>query len=122
MSETDKRWECKRDVHTEGFSYWYERDGKEADPLHVLAELNAAESLKAERERAKDLVRAFCILAKRNHYECEDGWYSCPKSEDGCANDNAGKDCTCGADDFNKMLEIFKREIFKGAHDGEKTE
>jgi len=31
-----------------------------------------------------------------NHYECEDSWYSCPKSEGGCANDLNGDECNCG--------------------------
>ena len=31
-----------------------------------------------------------------HHRTCEDPWYSCPESEEGCANDfNSG--CTCGA-------------------------
>lgn len=48
-------------------------------------------------------------LAKRlrekvSHYECEDCWYSCPKSGE-CCNENAGTDCTCGADDENALRE-----------------
>ena len=39
--------------------------------------------------------------SKRNHYYCEDTWYSCPKAEDGCANDAEGDDCNCGADVLN---------------------
>ena len=37
-------------------------------------------------------------MARREHYYCEDSWYSCPLAEDGCANDNYEKDeCSCGA-------------------------
>lgn len=33
------------------------------------------------------------------HAECEDCWYSCPLSTDGCCNDTKSKDvCTCGRD------------------------
>jgi hypothetical protein len=34
-----------------------------------------------------------------SHYTCEDGWYSCPLSEEGCCDDAVPKDkCTCGLD------------------------
>ena len=42
---------------------------------------------------------------KRTHYYCEDTWYSCPKHEDGCANDAEGDDCNCGADRINTVLD-----------------
>jgi hypothetical protein len=38
------------------------------------------------------------------HYSCEDNWYSCPKSEDGCCND-MWDECNCGADKHNAILE-----------------
>ncbi len=47
------------------------------------------------------LVEELTKLAKRNHYYCEDTWYSCPKAEDGCANEGAGDECNCGADEHN---------------------
>jgi hypothetical protein len=34
------------------------------------------------------LVEHLAGLAKRDHTYCEDSWYSCPKAEGGCANDN----------------------------------
>ena len=42
---------------------------------------------------------------KRTHYYCEDSWYSCPKHEDGCANDAQGDECSCGADDANVEID-----------------
>lgn len=36
------------------------------------------------------------VLGK--HYECEDCWYSCPLSEDGCCNYAQPKVCNCGLD------------------------
>lgn len=44
---------------------------------------------------------------RRKHYECEDCWYSCPKSEEGCCNDNMGDDCTCGADTHNALIDAL---------------
>jgi hypothetical protein len=53
--------------------------------------------------------RALCAeltkLARRNHYTCEDAWYSCPKSSDGCANDAAGDECDCEADSHNDKID-----------------
>ena len=31
------------------------------------------------------------------HFTCEDCWYSCPLSSEGCCNEHAVTDCTCGA-------------------------
>ena len=39
------------------------------------------------------------------HYYCEDCWYSCPKSEDGCCDDREGSECNCGADESNTILD-----------------
>lgn len=46
--------------------------------------------------------------AKRNtrHYECEDSWYSCPLSEDGCAND-ANTECNCDAMDVANLKAAY---------------
>lgn len=46
-------------------------------------------------------------LALRNHYYCEDSWYSCPKHPDGSAKDNDGE-CDCGADNHNaEVLKVY---------------
>lgn len=44
------------------------------------------------------------------HYQCEDRWYSCPKSEEGTSNEYVDQDrCICDAEDHNKKLdEIIK--------------
>jgi hypothetical protein len=42
---------------------------------------------------------------RQSHYYCEDTWYSCPKHEEGCANDSEIDDCTCGADFNNGNLD-----------------
>lgn len=30
------------------------------------------------------------------HYQCDDCWYSCPQSEEGCCDEEQGTDCNCG--------------------------
>lgn len=42
-----------------------------------------------QRARAKALAGG--------HYSCEDSWYSCPLSSDGCSDDRQ-EGCTCGYD------------------------
>lgn len=42
---------------------------------------------------------------RRGHYCCEDCWYSCPKTEDGCCDDRKGDECDCGADEKNEILD-----------------
>lgn len=42
---------------------------------------------------------------RRTHHYCEDTWYSCPKHEDGCANDSEGDECNCGADKANAGID-----------------
>jgi len=60
----------------------------------------AASALSAGLERLSK-------LAKRGHYYCEDAWYSCPKAEDGCANEGAGDECNCGADEHNAEVDAL---------------
>ena len=68
---------------------------------------------------------------KRPHYECEDGWYSCPKSmaylqlpilirsvytffhEEGCLNKDEGDKCNCGADEANAKIDEIILELSK---------
>lgn len=59
----------------------------------------------SDAERIAQLEAALKQL-RRSHYSCEDGWYSCPLSNDGCLNDRTPKDeCTCGADDNNALID-----------------
>ena len=43
--------------------------------------------------------------SRRSHHYCEDTWYSCPKHEDGCANQAEGDECNCGADKANEKID-----------------
>jgi hypothetical protein len=61
----------------------------------------------------EDLIKRIAGL-KQSHYSCEDGYYSCPLSEGGCANDQWDKDeCDCGADDHNKEVDAIIVEVRK---------
>ena len=53
------------------------------------------------------LCKELATLAKREHYCCEDSWYSCPKAEDKCANESKEEDCDCGADIHNAKVEAI---------------
>lgn len=44
---------------------------------------------------------------KRGHDYCEDSWYSCPQHPDGCANDGAGAECNCGANEHNARVDVI---------------
>lgn len=50
-------------------------------------------------------LEAMRLLAMREHYTCDDTWYSCPKSPEGCANEGNGDECICGADEHNAKVE-----------------
>ena len=62
-------------------------------------------------DHEKDLVLLLAGLARRDHYECEDPWYSCPQSPDGCFNDDAGDDCNCGTDALNAAVEEILKAL-----------
>jgi hypothetical protein len=57
--------------------------------------------------RLKETLPTF----KRGHYYCDDCWYSCPKAEDGCCDERAGKDCNCGADEWNARIDLLMKEL-----------
>ena len=46
----------------------------------------------SELERLKEIVESF---RRTNHYECEDGFYSCPAHPEYFGNDSS-KECDCG--------------------------
>ena len=52
-------------------------------------------------------------LAIQGHYYCDDLWYSCPKAEGGCADDDAGEECNCGADEHNKKVHELYNKIYR---------
>ena len=44
---------------------------------------------------------------KINHYICDDPWYSCPFSSEGCANENEPHECNCGASDQKAKIDAI---------------
>lgn len=81
--------------------------------------------LEHERELevlCEQLARALRGLRKK-HYECEDCWYSCPKSEEGCC-DTRQQECTCGADKQNAQIDsalaAYDKAMGKKTHTEEK--
>lgn len=54
---------------------------------------------------------------KIDHYTCGDSWYNCPMSEDGCANEDKGKECDCNAPVHNakvdEIIEYLKKLLDK---------
>lgn len=66
-----------------------------------FAELGAlVAEVRALRECEKALE-----AARREHFSCEDSWYSCPQSLDGCSRDGCGEDCDCGASIVNDKID-----------------
>jgi len=63
------------------------------------------EELFMTKDEALDLALEALENNRRTHYYCEDTWYSCPKHEDGCANEAEGDECNCGADKANQEID-----------------
>lgn len=73
-----------------------------ADPIASRCNTDAIDP---RDEQIRKLTEALEKL-RRKHDECEDSWYSCPKSEDGCSNDGKPKDsCDCLADYTNGIID-----------------
>jgi hypothetical protein len=49
-------------------------------------------------------IKDFLKNSEKAHNYCEETWYSCPKSDEGCANDEEGENCNCGAEKYNMQL------------------
>lgn len=64
--------------------------------------------LRNHADALAELVRA--AEKRAVHRECEDSWYSCPKSPEGCANPGEGEACNCGADDLINALAALDKE------------
>ena len=62
---------------------------------------------KLKKDNYKELKEKYDKTFPIMHYYCEDSWYSCPKAEDGCANEGAGKECNCGAISNHKRRWLF---------------
>jgi len=56
-----------------------------------------------KKEARKEFDEKFPI----SHYYCEDCWYSCPKSKDGCCDNSQGDECNCNAEIEQEKLKAF---------------
>lgn len=81
-----------------------------------LIEINIPEEFPGQN---KEIARLFAASAKicdaliksrREHYYCEDSWYSCPMHKDGCANESEEEVCNCGAETWNKYVSDILKE------------
>ena len=98
---------------------WCKTCNREADVeicrTHVLPDVPLTDNRQRPSTRSGGTVPALVLrlaeLARRKHYYCEDTWYSCPKHPDGCANDGAGRNCTCGADQINAEVDAILAEL-----------
>jgi hypothetical protein len=60
---------------------------------------------------ADEIAKLVKVAEKRiGHYECDDSWYSCPKSDYGCADERQGTECNCGADEMIEALAKLNKE------------
>jgi hypothetical protein len=59
---------------------------------------------------AMDVIKEVLSLKRRHRY-CEDSWYSCPMAEGGCADDDAGDKCNCGAEEYNAKIDEIVEEL-----------
>ena len=59
----------------------------------------------ALQARIRELREALA-KQKQSHYSCEDCWYSCPMSEEGCCDDRQSG-CTCGAEAANTKIDAL---------------
>jgi len=50
-----------------------------------------------------DIIKELESL-KREHYICDDCWYSCPKSNQ-CCDDEREYECSCNADNYNAKID-----------------
>jgi len=64
--------------------------------------------LAVHARRQEQAIAALIIQlenSKEDHASCEDCWYSCPKSSEGCCDERQGDACNCGADAHNGMID-----------------
>lgn len=71
-------------------------------------------------EPTKAEIIAFIESRRRSHYYCEDSWYSCPKAVDGCADEEQGDACNCGANQWNAEIDAMLGRL-TAAPDTERT-
>lgn len=51
-------------------------------------------------------------VLRLSHHQCEDRWYSCPMSDEGCA-DERQTECNCGALEHNAAIDAMQEKVGK---------
>lgn len=92
---------------------------KLTDEQRNYIETNGTGSPEADRAIDAALARideleAFIVGSKRSHFNCDDPWYSCPLSSEGCADDSK-VGCDCGADRWNSKIDALMAKTDPGA-------
>ena len=85
-------------------------DQRTADMIqrHERKNMDRIAELEAENKRFRHGLEA--LKKTVTHYTSEDCWYSCPKSEEGCCDENGGDDCNCGADEIIAVIDAALQE------------
>lgn len=65
----------------------------------------------SEQAKINKRLRKALEQCRQTHTICTDGWFSCPKSEEGCLDERKGDDCTCGADATNAIIDAALNTI-----------
>lgn len=64
------------------------------------------------RQTDEQLVTELLEKFTKQHYYCEDSWYSCPKHPEGTSREFSDPAaCDCGADEYNKELQAFAEKL-----------
>lgn len=57
-----------------------------------------------------DIIKEIISL-KKTHYYCDDSCYSCPKAQDGCADESKGTYCDCGVEEQHNKIDSIIKEL-----------
>lgn len=66
------------------------------------------------KPQQRRLLVELLAVSLREHYYCEDGWYTCPAHPQGSANENLPPDvCLCGAQEHNALISEIVAKILE---------
>jgi hypothetical protein len=74
--------------------------------------LQSAEKILQSAEKIGTIVGKLIILARVDHYVCDDPYYNCPMHPEG-NNWAEEKKCRCGADEHNAKVDALAVELLE---------
>lgn len=74
------------------------------------------------KEQINNIKQRFNENFPLEHYLCEDSWYSCPKADGGCSDEQAGDGCNCGIIEYHDKLWNFIQEEIEKTEDNKLKE